>query len=202
MTQLHSVRSVCLPCLVSLFVACGAVENRHVQSPAPEEPPQALDLSAWRSERIALPPEFAPSLPDGDELLLFAPGMFDAQAEDFWSYVFLMEIEWAEVDATRLTTLFEAYFDGLMLAVAEGSGADIGSNPAHVDVLQLDAQHYSIEVLLVDAFVTLETIKLHILVEAETVATGGTLLKVQASPQPSSHPIWNDFDAALGSLSL
>lgn len=189
-------------CLLALFAACGSIEDQQAPQPRPEEPTQAIDLSQWRPERIALPPEFAPNMPEGEELLLFAPGMFDAQAEDFWSYVFLMQIEWADVDSTRLTTLFEAYFDGLLLAVAKGRGEDIGSNPAHVDVLPLDAQHYSIEVLLVDAFVTLETIKLHILVEAEAEATGGILLWVKASPQPKEHGIWHAMESALRSLSL
>ncbi|MFT7676130.1 MAG: hypothetical protein ACI8QC_000097 [Planctomycetota bacterium] len=185
-------------CLALSLVACSTPERTE-----PEQAPEApTDLSGWRSERIALPPEFAPSLPEGEELLLFAPGMFDPQAEDFWSYVFLMQVEWSDVDSHRLTSLFEAYFDGLLLSVAKGSGADIGTNPAHVNVLPIDDLHYSIEVILIDAFGTLETIKLHVLVEVEHEDAGGLLLGVQASPQPSTHPIWRDLSAALGSLSL
>ena len=189
-------------CLVLLLAACCSTQDAYDATPKTEVSLPPVDLSEWRSEHITLPPEFAPSMPAGEELLLFAPGMFDQNSEDFWSYVFLMQIEWSNVDATRMTTLFEAYFDGLLLAVAKDRGEDIGTNPAHVNVQQLDAQHYSLEVLLVDSFVTLETIKLHILVETTAEATGGLLLLVQASPQPQEHNIWRELKAAVHSLTL
>ncbi len=48
----------------------------------------------WRYEKIDLPLDFAPSINyNGFEELRFAPGMFDREAEKYFTYVFVISIE-------------------------------------------------------------------------------------------------------------
>ncbi len=162
----------------------------------PELPP--VSLQDWRSERIALPPEFAPQLPSGDEILLFAPGMFVAEAPDYWSYAFLMRIDQDVPDATELTTLFERYFDGLLGAVG---GEEIGSDPAQVSLRQIGPGRYEGEVRLIDAFVTQQPVDLRLLVRSST-ENGATSLRVQASPQPREHAIWQSLAYVAHTLEI
>lgn len=170
---------------------------------APSEEPLELEpvsLEGWKTERIALPPSFAPSLPAGDELLLFAPGMFDPVAEDFWSYAFVMRVEQGDLDAAALSELFEVYYDGLMLAVGEGKG--IGSDPAQVDLRPAGDGRFEATVQLIEAFVTLEPMTLRVLIETEAEGPGRTHLRVQASPQPAGHGIWRSVAYAARTLEL
>ena len=104
------------------------------QGPVDVAPLQEAAPRAWRDEIIDLPPDFAPGLPSGSELLFFAPGMFEEGAEDYWSYVFLMAIDEPVPDAERLCEILELYYNGLIAAVAEGAELDVGDDPATVEV--------------------------------------------------------------------
>lgn len=99
--------------------------------PAPAEsadaPAQCSAAPGWREERIELPPAFAPSLPAGTELLWFAPGMFDPDADDYFSYVFELALSEAPTSSpAELQDLLQAYYAGLMQAVAKDSGRTPG----------------------------------------------------------------------------
>jgi hypothetical protein len=50
--------------------------------------------SGWRTETIAFPLDFAPSIAyHGEEQIRFAPGMFNAAAPDYFSYVFVWIVD-------------------------------------------------------------------------------------------------------------
>ena len=92
----------------------------------------------WRGERIPLPPDFAPDLGwKGVEQIRFAPGMFQPETPDFFSYilVFLLEPE-AAITEEAVEKEFLVYYQGLAKAV-------MGSKGATVDVstfsIELDA---------------------------------------------------------------
>ena len=97
--------------------ACGQADASavkiHLQAP-PE----------WRGEEIRLPPGFAPDMSwKGIEEVRFAPGMFDAKAEDFFSYVFVFYLPDAkEPDSKELQKELLKYYRGLATAVAKGKG--------------------------------------------------------------------------------
>lgn len=165
--------------------------------PAAEQ--AAISLEGWRPEHIPLPPEFAPTMPAGDERLLFAPGMFDAEAEDFWSYAFVMRIEEANVDASRMNEIFELYYDGLVLSVG---GKEVGENPATVSIVRSGAGEFKATIDLVEPFVTMERINLNLLIEATSEGDKSTFLRIQASPQALEHEIWRSIKAAADSLEL
>ncbi len=74
--------------------------------------------AGWRGETIDLPPEFAPTMSwKGREVLRFSPGMFKADAPDFFSYVFLLELDEGEPDWPSQLLL---YYPGLAREVSEG----------------------------------------------------------------------------------
>ena len=97
--------------------ACGQADASavkiHLQAP-PE----------WRGEEIRLPPGFAPDMSwKGIEEVRFAPGMFDAKADDFFSYVFVFYLpEAKEPDFKELQKELLKYYRGLATAVARGKG--------------------------------------------------------------------------------
>lgn len=176
-----------------LFAGCAA---------APTSDPRT-DLSGWVTEAIELPPGFAPDLPAGREVLLFAPGMFEAGAPDFWSYAFLMEVQGSAVDTARLEEIFELYYDGLISAVAPGKGFDVPADPASVSFRAAGVGHFVGEVSTLDAFVTGAPLELHMLVDAEAIGGERTLLRVMASPAaPGDAAIWRALEDALASLAL
>ena len=141
-----------------LVAACG--------SPAEDTDVEPVSLEGWQAETIPLPPEFAPGMPAGSEVLLFAPGMFDAEAEDYWSYVFLMRIDCGGLDADGLTALFEEYYDGLINLVAESRGLAAPADPANCTFLEAEDGHYDGRVELVDAFGSLQEVELNVIVRA------------------------------------
>lgn len=198
--------------------ACAGPEGAAPREPAPAESaaveptPTALasadvaaadlppvDLSSWGTERIPLPPDFAPTLPSGDEVLLFAPGMFDADSPEYWSYAFLIELGEPLEGAAALDAFLEAYYDGLIAAVASGKSGDVGADPATVEVSAVDGG-YGAVVDLIDAFVTMEPVRLRMTIAVE--GERGERLRIAASPQDAGHDIWRALDAAAASLEL
>ncbi|MBC8288833.1 MAG: hypothetical protein H8E37_00805 [Planctomycetes bacterium] len=78
----------------------------------------------WRGEAISLPPGFARDMSwKGLEEVRFAPGMFDAKADDFFSYVFVFYLpEAKKPDEKVLTKELLKYYRGLATAVARNKG--------------------------------------------------------------------------------
>ena len=198
--------------LLIVIAGCGSTRERTAETPrdvavAPAEdsttsaePEAPASLEGWGSERIALPPAFAPGMPAGDELLLFAPGMFDAEAEDYWSYVFVMRLEQGDMRSDQLAEVFEQYYDGLIAAVGKERG--IEGDPASVMLLKRGDGDYVANVSLIDAFVTMERIELRAVIRADSSFSDSTYLEVLVSPQPEGHPVWERLEVAVGLLEL
>lgn len=114
-------------------------------------PPICEAAPGWRPERISLPPPFAPSLPSGSELLWFAPGMFDTDADDYFSYVFELALEEPPpTEPAQMRSLLHAYYAGLMTAVAEGAGRTAGE--VHVEVGSAESGQYVAKIEMTDEF--------------------------------------------------
>jgi hypothetical protein len=95
--------------------------------PEKEPPYQVPTPSGWARETIALPPAFAPDMKwKGTEELRFAPGMFKADAPDFFSYALLFWLPGdAEVDAKTMERELLAYYRGLAAAVLKGKKQEV-----------------------------------------------------------------------------
>lgn len=147
----------------------------------------------WRYERIELPLQFAPDIAfEGYEELRFAPGMFDARAEDYWSYALALRLETQDaLDAAFVQDFLERYYWGLTSAVAQGSGLELSPEDFRVQVERVE-EHYEARIDLVDAFVTGEPIELSLVLDTY-VAPDHTQLFGIASPAPREAGVWSDL---------
>jgi len=105
-------------CLLSALMLIPSAAGQ----PAKEPPYQVPTPAGWAKETIALPPAFAPDMKwKGTEELRFSPGMFKADAADFFSYALLFWLpDDAEIDAKAMERELLAYYRGLAAAVLKG----------------------------------------------------------------------------------
>jgi hypothetical protein len=151
----------------------------------------------WRFERIDFPLSFAPELKyQGFEELRFAPGMFNAESETYFTYIFAMKItDDAALDAAELKSLLETYFRGLCRTVAKEKkfDVDVSKISAQVQADQSKAQtarHFRAAVESFDPFVTGKPLTLNL--EMIVIDAGRTDHRIFAaiSPKPIDSPIW------------
>jgi hypothetical protein len=95
--------------------------------PEKEPPYQVPAPTGWGKETIPLPPAFAPDMKwKGTEELRFAPGMFKADAADFFSYALLFWLpDDTAIDAKAMEREVLAYYRGLAAAVLQGKKQDV-----------------------------------------------------------------------------
>jgi hypothetical protein len=92
----------------------------------PDEPKKdeiQLDVpKGWRGERIVLPPGFAKDMKvKGIEEIRFAPGMFQPEAKDFFSYVIVFRLDGKpDLTVESLNAELLTYYRGLAKAVGRG----------------------------------------------------------------------------------
>ena len=111
-----------LPILLVLALHAG-LGLGHVS--AADEAKETLTFHTnWKGERIELPPRFAPAMAlKGIEEIRFAPGMFDAKSESFFTYAFVFSVpKDQELTAAVIEREMLAYYRGLGEAVSKGKG--------------------------------------------------------------------------------
>ncbi|HPF69222.1 MAG TPA: hypothetical protein PLQ13_01010 [Candidatus Krumholzibacteria bacterium] len=155
----------------------------------------------WRSETIPFPLPFAPGLPyEGVEELRFAPGMFTAGADDFWTYAFCWWVpEDTPLDSKLLERDLEAYFAGLTRTVedaehftAEDPRYAVQLEPKRTRAGEPRAWSGSLDVF--DAFVTHAPLALNVQVEVESCPDEGMVgVLFLVSPQPAGHAVWKSL---------
>ena len=104
------------PCLLcALVLLTGSAAGQ----PEKELPYQVPTPRGWAKETIALPPAFAPDMKwKGTEELRFAPGMFKADAPDFFSYALLFWLpDDQKIDPKTMEQELLTYYRGLAKAV-------------------------------------------------------------------------------------
>jgi len=156
----------------------------------------------WRTETIPFPLSFAPSLEyEGLEEIRFAPGMFDAEQSDFWTYAFVW---WVPKDTvltkSRLETDLVAYFQGLAEAVAKGREIEIPEPTfsARLEAVEVASGRPGFRGSLetFDAFASLAVVQLNARIEVrECVEEGRLLVTFEISPQAESHAVWKTLAA-------
>ncbi len=179
--------ATCLSLL--LLMACGEPAAR--PELLPKTPPD------WRYERIDFPLPFAPELKyDGFEELGFAPGMFNAKSDTYFTYIFAMKItNDVSIDGKLLKSLLETYFRGLCRTVAQGTDFDIDTSKISAKVSEDHyeapySRHFTVLLDSYDPFVTGKTLKLHL--EMLVVARNRNDHRIFAavSPKPTESPVW------------
>ena len=157
----------------------------------PEMPPD------WRFERIDFPLPFAPELKyDGFEELGFAPGMFNAKSDTYFTYIFAMKItNDVSIDAKLLKSLLETYFRGLCRTVAEGTDFDIDVSKISATVREDHyeaprTRHFTVMLDSYDPFVTGKKLKLRLEMLVVDRKRNDHLVFAAVSPKPADSPVW------------
>jgi hypothetical protein len=204
-SQLPAYQALFAVGVIACLSACVTQDAKPVPKSALVDPAppivhqtDAASVEGWQAETFALPPAFAPDLPQGTESLRFAPGWRNPHAEGFWSYAFVMWIDEPVPDAARIDALLEKYYTGLMTSFAADKGKVIP--PAQVEVKRTAPKRYVARMHLTDAFATFEPIDLRILIDALPETSKSAVLRIQISPQPPDHAIWRSLNAALVSI--
>jgi hypothetical protein len=191
MTKLHS--------LFALLVFANAGIATH--SFAADEVKETLTFHTdWKGERIELPPRFAPAMTlKGTEEIRFAPGMFDAKSDSFFTYAFVFSVPKAqELTPELIQKELLAYYRGLAEAVSKGKGRpvdgskftfatqpskDATATPEKLPAFTKVAQ-YSGELNWIEPFATAQPQVLHFEIQAwADPATARNYLFVCASPK-------------------
>ncbi len=187
--------------LAALSVATFLPLTAASATPAATPPADPFTFTApanWRSERIPFPLEFAPELKYiGHEDLRFAPGMFDAKAATYFSYVFLWWIDdRAALSASALEADLAHYFRGLMSSVSKSKKitvdiAQVRSKLANVSPKPPYAAQYAGTASTPDAFGDGKVVALNVEI-AERRCPGAKRIAVffALSPQPVDTPLW------------
>ena len=105
-----------------LLTLCSTARGENSESPIKIEAP-----SGWGRESIVLPPDFAQDMAwKGVEEIRFAPGMFQPQAEDFFSYAFVFRLEAnAKTDPVDIQRELLKYYRGLAVTVLRDQEVDL-----------------------------------------------------------------------------
>ncbi len=151
----------------------------------------------WPYERLDFPLSFAPSIElEGFEELYFAPGMFDAESESYFSYVLAIRAEGRhEVDEAFVQDFLEKYYRGLCLRVGEGRGLEVDADAITVHV-EPGGHGYRAAVDMIDPFVTGGPLVLDLAISVHA-RSDATELFAAVSPMGRDEPVWDEL-AAIG----
>ncbi len=166
--------------------------------PAPKPELLPKTPADWRYERIDCPLPFAPELKyDGFEELRFAPGMFNAESDTYFTYIFAMKItNDATFDARLLKSFLETYFRGLCRTVAEGTDFEIDPSKISATVREdhyeaKNSRHFTVTLDSYDPFVTGKPLKLRLEMLLVRKAENDHRVFATVSPKPPDSPVWS-----------
>ena len=149
----------------------------------------------WGGEVITLPPGFAPNMSTkGVEDIRFAPGMFKADAEDFFSYIFVItSTTGQQFDTAFIRSELLLYYQGLAKTVSKGSVDPSGFvwslTPKKGEALK--AAHTG-KLDWIEPFATRKPQTLHFDIQVRAYKTAEFLI-VCVSPQTANHAIWSSL---------
>ena len=158
---------------------------------------------SWRAEVISFPLPFAPDLPlEGVEELRFAPGMFEAESDTYFTYTFIWWLTGERrFAADEMERLLLEYFGGLYLAVSKKEEKDVSGFRVGMEAMPApvgtedDRERYQGRVDWIDPLVTEEELVLNLKVwrwycdEEDRTAVFFAL-----SPRPTSDGIWESME--------
>ncbi len=173
-----------------------------------EDRADGLQLKAptgWKGETISLPPSFAPDMKfKGTEVIRFAPGMFDAKADSFFSYVFVFQVEpEQELTPKVLRQEMLVYYRGLAAAVLKNQKVDFDPKSFALKLKEAkaiaaarpaDTKTYTGDLKWLEPFVTRKPQTLHLEIEAwKDAKSKHSYVFVCASPKKTTEAIWKEM---------
>lgn len=170
---------------------------------APAAAPSWTVPPGWRTESIAFPLDFAPSLPyRGVDELRFPPQFFEREDPQYFSYAFVWYIVApGPADRETLERDLVSYFSGLAQSVGGRDNTDIQAADFKVALKGELATELTGEVTAYDAFKAKAPVNLHLRARRTRCQAPGIIALVfAASPRPISHKdeIWRQLDALAG----
>jgi hypothetical protein len=161
---------------------------------------------SWEFERFALPPGFSPNFPyKGVEELRFSPGMFNKDSVNYFSYAFVARLDntpaFSEVQVTNYLLV---YFKGLCASTAKQRNLTIDTAQITVSTqpgvrasgssVVSAPPTYNAVLQLFGVFADGAPVRLNAEIKVISDSkTRTTFLVYIASPQPKSHPIWQEL---------
>ena len=177
--------------LLSVFIS--------LQLNAQDVKPEILNIPEnWKFERMDFPLDFAPEIKyEGFEELIFSPGMFDIEAPDYFSYIFVMSINnKKEISKEQLEKVLLDYYLGLSLAVAESKEIVVDTTEITASVTEVENDlpnnwNFNAEVDFIDTFTNARKIKLamELDVNYDDVSQRLFILAI-VSPTTKKDPVW------------
>jgi len=119
--------------IYAFFISIVFLSLAHAQ----EQKPELLKQPAnWEFERFNLPPGFAPGITyKGAEELRFAPGMFQKDSANYFTYVFVAELDSVSaVSKADIQDYLLKYYQGLCYGVAKDKKLVIDTTQINVVV--------------------------------------------------------------------
>lgn len=171
---------------------------------------------AWSGERITLPPGFAPDLGwTGVEEIRFAPGMFEAEAPDFFSYILVFHLA-AESDVSEAGLKREllVYYRGLAKAVMAGKEKTVDATGFAISLTKAEgtavappdaapkAEGWTGTLDWVEPFATEKPQKLHLEVHVWKEGDQPVVLSCVSPVDPASEIVWPALRAIRTSFRL
>lgn len=173
--------------LVSTLIFCAAAHTTW----ADVEIPFLMPIpDGWGTETIHFPLGFAPQLEyEGFEELRFAPGMFEPESEDFWTYAFVWWIPSSSIiNGEILQRDLEAYYRGL------ANQPDSPAVQVRINSVEDPAGgslRFEGTIETIDTFVTQEPVSLTVRVEVLRCDEQNRVgVFFELSPQPTTHSVW------------
>lgn len=170
--------------------------------------PDIKTPDGWRSEKIKMPPAFAPAMKlQGVEDIRFAPGMFDGKSDEFFSYAILFWVPEKQVVTKQLLEQeLLTYYQGLSKAVSRDTPVDTSkfsvtlkpvkqkADAAKPAFLGHDRQDFTGHLDWVEPFVTKKAQKLYFDVQSwHCQASKHRVVFIAASPQPATAKVWKSM---------
>jgi hypothetical protein len=165
------------------------------------KPEILLEPANWEFERFELPPSFAPQITyKGFEELRFAPGMFNKDSANYFSYAFVAQID-------KITPILQKdiqnylvwYYKGLCSVTAKDRKLPIDSTKITADVKKKAAGAsnetvYEATVNVFGVFADGAPVKLNMeITVVNNTAAKKTFLVFLASPKDKKDPIWKEL---------
>ena len=153
----------------------------------------------WRSEVISFPLDFAPSIEYRGKLeLLFSPGMFDQNSDEFLSYGFIWAIEGTRIPSTEaLERDLETYYFGLQSVVSKNTLKNKTKSRVKLSE-SLSKQSLAYEGIIewTEPFVTQNAQTLNFNVSFHTDKESNQWFGFfRVSPNPLNHIVWDRLNA-------
>jgi hypothetical protein len=170
-----------------------------IAAPAQDNKPQLLNEPAsWEFERFALPPAFAPGIPyKGAEELRFSPGMFNKDSVNYFTYVFVAELDnTTSISQTDIRDYLLKYYKGLCSATANDRKLTIDTTQITAAVEKkknapAKETIYNASLDIFGVFADGAPVKLNMEIKVILdAAAKKTYLFFIASPREKTDPIW------------